>query len=565
MMVLAGTTTNFVVYYDDALIALGIDAVGLSQAVLDYCEYDLIRISKLFGGISLPAATLPVQVNLVPGTGGAGHPSCASANITCNIETTSSPTSLPALVDAELVEVFEAVQGNGWICNWSNGEALSRVCPVILYPNLAINFSTAVDWINSARNDFVDNVDPSDQHFDTIGCGALFLNYLAYQLNYQWPAIIAAGAPTTNTLAETATTLGVVNAYTDFYSLLAGKYPLTSLWYPQTDDVYPISAPALSPYLYIRHNLADDGTSHTGSLSDSPDVILKNNPVSNPQAAYSTAASIASDAESDPYVIATQANWVYVRVWNRGMDAPNVFATVYWSPVATLVTPNMWNLIGSAYFPDVPPGSLVQVSNPGVLWPSDKIPAPGHYCFIATVGNADDAQPSPPDFVTFGDFENYIYANNDITWRNFNVGPPGPGAFPGLGGLHFLVTGAWDGPRPFELETIAGLPEGSRLAIQVPERIGRGLEPRHTVFDEIEDPESDAQNRVHWRIPVSPQGSHRLGRIELPAGAAAPSHLLVEIPEGRHDRPFEVAIRQLHQGREVGRVTWRLLPPRERR
>src|SRR5215469_2200689 len=83
------------------------------------------------------------------------------------------------------------------------------------------------------------------------------------------------------------------------------------------------------PALYMRHNLADD-TSHTGSLSDSPDIILKNKPVANPQATYSTPASVASDMERDPDVITGQDNYVYLRVWNRGAgDASNVFASLY--------------------------------------------------------------------------------------------------------------------------------------------------------------------------------------------------------------------------------------------
>jgi hypothetical protein len=46
--------------------------------------------------------------------------------------------------------------------------------------------------------------------------------------------------------------------------------------------------------------------------------------------------------------------------------------------------------------------------------------------------------------------------------------------------------------------------------------------------------------------------------FELEAGA--PSHMLVHVPEQHRDRPYEVAIRQLYAGREVGRITWRLVP-----
>jgi serine protease len=90
------------------------------------------------------------------------------------------------------------------------------------------------------------------------------------------------------------------------------------------------------------------------------------------------------------------------------------------------VSPNLWSLIGSAYYPDVPPGSVVKVSSPGITWPAHQLPGPGAYCFVATLGNADDPAPNPANFATSDDFMNYIYANNNITWRNFNVVGPGP-------------------------------------------------------------------------------------------------------------------------------------------
>lgn len=47
------------------------------------------------------------------------------------------------------------------------------------------------------------------------------------------------------------------------------------------------------------------------------------------------------EAGQDDYII-------YVRTRNRGgVGAANVVATVYWAPVATLVTPNLWTLIDS--------------------------------------------------------------------------------------------------------------------------------------------------------------------------------------------------------------------------
>lgn len=582
MLIQYKTTTNFVVSYDSSFTGgAQPDGPALAQGVVDYCEYDLTRLGMLFSG-SLPASSLPIQINLVPGSGGANNNAVNTINCNCDINTTAA--GLPALVVAEEAEIFMNQQGKGWILSWSNGEALSRVCAQILYPSRAWLFQTGDLWLNgspgspnAARSDWVDQVWHTDQDFVSIGCGTLFLNYLAYQLNLRWPDIIGAGAPTTNTLAETATTLGVVNPWSGFSSLITTYLPPganlppepTSLGQPPepTDDPYPLGPQAApAPLLYTRHNLADDGTSHTGSLSDSPDIILKNNPVSDPQATFSTTASINSDTESDPDVLTGRDNYVYLRVWNRGADAANVFATVYWSPPATLVSPNLWTLIGSAYYPDVPPGSVVRVSNPGVIWPADALPGPGHYCFVATVGNAYAPAPNPASFASFDDFMNYIYANNNITWRNFNVVVPARGQLHFPWGefvpLRFLVAGAWDQARTFALETHAELPEGSRVALQVPHWIGRGLNPAHPDIEEFEDLETDPENPRRLRVPLPARGRKSLGSIELPAAATAASHLLVHIPPERHRQTHQVVVRQLHEGREVGRITWLLQPGR---
>ena len=556
MMITLGSTTNFVVSYDNSLS----DGPAAAQAALDYCEYDLARLSMLFA-VPPSALSLPIQINIVSGGGGADNNGYNIINVLHN-PINDDPEGVPAIVVAEEAEIFMVAQNLGWISYWSNGEALSRVSAQILYPNRAALFSVGNQWLNgpatswnTPRSDCVDTTTTTDQDAISYGCGSLFLNYLAYQLNIPWPAIYQAGAPTKNTLAETAGILGVTSAWQNFINLINVYLPSPMPLPPgptglgqipgMIDDPHPFGPlPASVPALYMRHNPADTGTSHTGSLSDSPDIILKNNPVANPQATYSTPASIASDTESDAYVVTGQDNYVYLRVWNLGADAPNVFASVYWSPPATLVTPNLWTLAGYAYYPDVPTGSVVEVSTPGITWPSDQLPGDGHYCFVALAGNAEAPPPNLSSFANFDDFMNYIYANNNITWRNFNVGFFEVGQ---VAQLPFLITGAWDAARPFSLETEAELPEGSRLVLQVPQHIGRGLQPPYPGAEEAEDA---------LRIPLPANGRQSLGRIHLPAGTAATSHLLVHVPEHRQQEPIKVVIRQLYGEREAGRITW---------
>jgi len=445
MLITFGTTANFVISYDSTLTgAAGVpNGSAIAQTAMDYCEYDLQRLSRMFGGILPSPANLPISINIVPGAGGASNNEVNSIN--CFIPSTYAAYNqfgIAPTVVAELAEIFMVIQNKGWNPGWSNGEGLSRVSSEILYPPNAWLFSEGFQWYNptnfphlATTLDWVDNTDPSDQHSVSYGCAELFLNYLAYQLNYKWTDIFAAVSPPPNsTLTHTAGILGVsAPIYTNFLSLLSDFYP-GALGFPfpsptQTDDVFSLGDVSSVLALYMRHNLADTGTSHVLPISDSPDIILRNSQVAHPQSKYSTTASIANDNLGE-HVLTGQANYVYLRVWNRGTeDAANVFATVYWSSSANLVTPDLWNLIGSAYFPAVPAGSVVEVSNPGIVWPANQIPVPGHYCFVAIVGNNKQPPPIPSSFATFADFKSYILANNNISWRNFNVvnPPPKPG------------------------------------------------------------------------------------------------------------------------------------------
>jgi hypothetical protein len=92
-MILAGGTPNFTVSYDDSItVANGYQASGLAfaQAVLATCENDFAIFSNLFGGIMPAAASLPFEVSLVPGPGGASHPSRKISWIICRGIATSA-------------------------------------------------------------------------------------------------------------------------------------------------------------------------------------------------------------------------------------------------------------------------------------------------------------------------------------------------------------------------------------------------------------------------------------------------------------------------------------------
>ena len=235
-----GSTAHFTVSYDNSL---GSDGPTIADAVLGVCEADYFTLQGDFGGITPPS--LPFNVNILPGSFGASHATCAAT--TLSIGAQSAPgVNIPfirSLVIAEEDEVFEAAIGRGWNCGASNGEGLSRVLANAMYPGAEpSNFVSGPVWLDGGRPDFVNNTDPTDRNYLSIGCAVLFLNWLRYQLHFSWDEIILAGA---STLAQTYTNLtGRTDAWTRFTTLLQNHFPAGAPSGLTTDNPFPLLDPA---------------------------------------------------------------------------------------------------------------------------------------------------------------------------------------------------------------------------------------------------------------------------------------------------------------------------------
>jgi hypothetical protein len=247
-----------------------------------------------------------------------------------------------------------------------------------------------------------------------------------------------------------------------------------------------------------------------------------------------------------------------VRVLNQGgAPATNVEATVFWSPVATLITPDLWTLVGTAVLPNVPIGEQLTVSD-AIVWQQAQIPAPGHYCFVGLIGNVADPAPGPADFLDWDNFRRFIRENNNVTWRNFNVEDNDPDVGDptvpdGFKALKFLAPGAPDKGRFMALEVMGKLPEGAKVMLEVPLVFFEMLQERHQVGRVQID-----RKRGVALIPVNPHGRTRLGEVLFPAKSRTALRLLVHIPEQYRRRRYQIAVRQLWEDEEVGRVTWQL-------
>ena len=322
---------------------------------------------------------------------------------------------------------------------------------------------------------------------------------------------------------------------------------------PNLRAIISSDAIGISPDVYIRDFVGDDGDPNAAADSSSPDIILRPAPDPNPQAAFGLGSGTENNDSLSLAAIAGQDNFIYTRVSNRGgADAVDVTADIFWSPVASLVTPDLWTHVGSVVIPRVAAGNILTVSDV-ITWPAAAIPSTGHYCFVALIGCATDPAPSPPDLLDWNNFVNLVRSNNNVAWRNFNVvdNTPGPATHPrNFIPLQFLAPGAPDGARRMSLEVGGKLPQGSRALLEMPLAMYDGLCYRFPA-------ELDREHQTAV-VPVNPHGLRSLGDFIFPAKSRSQLRLLVQIPEKNHDAAYEVFVRQIYDGLEVGRVTWRL-------
>jgi hypothetical protein len=411
------------------------------------------------------------------------------------------------------------------------------------------------------------------ENVDTTGNGTLFDTSLttytsAFNGTSSASPIIAGAALAIQGIAFRSVSIGYRFSPRQLREILGDTATGTASGNPASDEigVMPNLRAIIDTVLnvaeevYIRDFVGDGGDPHSGAVSASPDIIARRTAVANPQSALGQGSGTENSDTLGFEVEAGQDNFIYVRVLNRGGSAAtNVQATVYWSQVATLVTPNLWHLVGTVAIPNVPTGDVLTVSD-AITWPSGSIPGTGHYCFVGLISTDDDPAPGLTDFMNWDNYVRFVRANNNVTWRNFNVVnnvPPseaGQGVPKGFVALPFLVPGAPDRARKMGLEVIARLPEGARAILEAPIYLLDALGQR--------GPHREVKKGM-GRIPIQAHGRQFLGEALLAAGSKPQLRMFVRIPEELREHPYDIAVRQIYRKQEVGRVTWRLAPPRK--
>ncbi|HEX2113617.1 MAG TPA: S8 family serine peptidase [Alphaproteobacteria bacterium] len=302
----------------------------------------------------------------------------------------------------------------------------------------------------------------------------------------------------------------------------------------------------LAPDVYLRDAVGDAGTvPSAGAVSLSPDIIVQPAKVVNPDGLWGETSGNENRGDLTGALAAGKDAFVYLRMRNRGsVDAHNVVGHVWWSePGTNLTNPALWHYIGQTAAVTVPAGNVLTVAGP-VDWPAAQIPPIGHYCLVAMADCPRD--PAPDLGAAIANFESLVRDANNITWRNINVVSS---VSPRWLSDAFFIAGMYREARRFDFEIVHDLPAGTLVSLEMPIELAEQM--RNANHMDIAVDESAGLARVAFRA----EAAILLRDVGLPANARYAARFLV-ISEGVL-ADGQLAIRQLCDGLELGRMTWR--------
>jgi hypothetical protein len=170
-----GTSSSGVSVYVDPTLG----APGLQNAADLLADADRVAAANnaIFNSTGGPTNVIIFALGgMTDGTGGADHMACDFTN-GANIEVCAAfgqSNRCSALFEAELSECSM----NGQLCGLSTGEALSRWCAMVISNNALADFAAAPTWAQDGYANWVDNTNPTDTDYDSIGCGMAFISWM---------------------------------------------------------------------------------------------------------------------------------------------------------------------------------------------------------------------------------------------------------------------------------------------------------------------------------------------------------------------------------------------------
>jgi hypothetical protein len=239
------STVHFIFEYKNELDAANAKALG--KALADTCEGDFSTITGWFSGAQ-PQSQIDTKINLAQG--GASNDNVNNINL--RLGATSNFNFARQVMNAEVMEIFMALNQFGWNPGDSSGEGLSQLGSFTLYPDQRNTLNGPQVWLDTSvgatpakpsRPDFVNKTEPVDFNFVSFGCALLFLYFLRTQLGFSMKAVVSAHASTLGGVYINLTKdQGGVH---EFFNLLNARFPPgTACDLSGSNDPFPLPSSA---------------------------------------------------------------------------------------------------------------------------------------------------------------------------------------------------------------------------------------------------------------------------------------------------------------------------------
>lgn len=239
-----GTTTNFVVKYEDTNFATNPPSAfknvqRRAQQLLATCESDFYVLRSWFGLNDGFGASNRVTLQVEPASYARnfGYKSDGTSFIRMNpfddfAVQEQADDAVQSLFVAEMIEIlmdYRNIKNKSvsWHADKSDGEGLSRVAAAILHPvgyYKVLSGPFVNNWLKLKRSeDWVSKNEDTDEGMYSYGCAILFIYYMRDQLQHSMTDIIKKGGDTLEATYKNVT--GSTGGFATFKALLDKYLP----------------------------------------------------------------------------------------------------------------------------------------------------------------------------------------------------------------------------------------------------------------------------------------------------------------------------------------------------
>ncbi len=300
--------------------------------------------------------------------------------------------------------------------------------------------------------------------------------------------------------------------------------------------------------LYLRDNLQDHGREPLigGGISCSPDIIVYNQELLDPEATLGTPAAQQSDTLGQTVEFG-QDNFIYLRVQNRGTQPTSGTARLFWTNPSALPTPNSWTEITDPANPTAIPSinpQEMKIAGP-VVWKKADIPSKGHYCFVGLINSGNDPAPDPATIHTIDDYYNFIRQSNNATWKNFDVVDIFKNSMTNMG---FSIQG-WPKIKLSAdlMIDLSQLPTELKVTLRILKRLSSSAI--------LENAKLIKESATYQQFELTAGKKAYLRKMNLKASDKCQATLQITIPEQTSDGNYRLAVAEIIDEKEMGRVT----------